>query len=162
MTQENKNLLLKDLCARLPYGVKCTWFIECILTRNRVDYIGELIDICKVIKTNGYAYWDCYFHNSEDEDDYEYSEIPIEIVKPYLRPMSSMTEEEKKEFSIFIGKTETYRQQICLDSDSMCNPTIGGYKCVYWGLFDKCFDWLNAHHFDYRGLIEKGLAIEAP
>ena len=82
------------------------------------------------------------------------------LIKPYLRPMSSMTEEEKREFSIFIGKTETYRQQICLDSDSMCNPIIGGYKCVYWGLFDKCIDWLNAHHFDYRGLIPLGLAID--
>ena len=141
MTQESKNLLLKDLCARLPYGVKCTWFIECILTRNRVDYIGELIDICKVIRTDGYAYWNCYFYNSEDEDDYEYSEIPIEIVKPYLRPMSSMTEEEKL---LFYQNTLRF------------NEKTGYSEYTY-----KSIDFLNAHHFDYRGLISKGLALEA-
>lgn len=57
----------------------------------------------------------------------------IEEVKPYLRPMSSMTEDEEDEFEIKIrGSLVSY------------------------------FDWLNAHHFDYRGLIEKGLALEAP
>ena len=135
MEQNLKELLLKDLCARLPYGVKCTWFIGCIDTLNRVDYIGELIDICKVIKTDGYTYWDCYFHNSEDEDDYGYSEIPIEIVKPFLRPMSSMTEEEKDFWEI------THK-----------------HHCKDW----EYIDWLNSRHFDYRGLIEKGLALEAP
>ena len=138
MAQEDKELLLKDLSARLPYGVKCTWFIGCIDTLNRVDYIGELIDICKVIRTDGYTYWDCYFHNSEDEDDYGYSEIPIEIVKPYLRPMSSMTEEENLEFL----KTCKYGNASLLTLET--------------------YDWLNAHHFDYRGLIEKGLALLAP
>jgi len=133
MTQEDKELLLKDLCARLPYEVKATWDGKHSLTVTPYIY-------CAIA--------------SEDNID--------NLPKLLLRPMSSMTEEEKRKFSIFIGKTEIYRQQICLDSDSMCNPTIGGYKCVYWGLFDKCIDWLNAHHFDYRGLIEKGIALEAP
>ena len=60
-------------------------------------------------------------------------------VKPYLRPMSSMTEEEKAEYH------------------SLCDSYYG----IYFDTVDS-IDWLNAHHFDYRGLIEKGLAIEAP
>ena len=62
-------------------------------------------------------------------------------LKPYLRPMLSMTEEEKEEYN----KTENLSL-----FDLHHYPTI------------KSFDWLNAHHFDYRGLIEKGLALEAP
>lgn len=149
MTQEDKQLLLKDLCARLPYGVK----IACGQYDNNPRNVNSIsiVDIGTFL--NG------YFNKGIQLDFNGNKEL---WPKPYLRPMSSMTEEEKREFSIFIGKTETYRQQICLDSDSMCNPIIGGYKCVYWGLFDKCIDWLNRHHFDYRGLIEKGLALEAP
>lgn len=134
MTQEDKQLLLKDLCARLPYKCKCK-ASKGITHWHKLTLNPETID--KII------------------DDY-YDEI-----KPYLRPMSSMTEEEWKEFSVFIGKTEMYIQQIRMDADSMSNPIIGGFKCVYWGLFDKCIDWLLAHHFDFRGLIEKGLALEA-
>ena len=134
MTKEDKQLLLKDLCARLPYNP--------IIVNPQLDggYPYKLSP--HSLKTSKYL-------------DSSY----IEDTKIYLRPMSSMTEEEKRDFSIFIGKTVEYRQKICLDSDSMCNPIIGGFKCVYWGLFDKCIDWLNAHHFDYRGLIPKGLAI---
>lgn len=139
MTQEDKELLLKDLNARLPYGVK---------------FKAEDEECIRVI------------HYIKDEEVYirEYRNLPywIDTIKPYLRPMSSMTEEEKKEFSVFIGKTEVYTQQICLDADSMANPIIGGNKCVYWGLFDKCIDWLNKKMFDYRGLIPMGLALEAP
>lgn len=58
----------------------------------------------------------------------------MENIKPYLRPMSSMTKEEKKEYN----------------------------KLLCWRSPKKVFDWLNAHHFDYRGLIKKGLALEAP
>ena len=115
MTQEDKELLLKDICARLPYNViiNCTdsdTDYNCFLT---TDIVNEL------------------FHNIEY---YNY--------KPYLRPMSSMTEEEIKEFTsitenvLVIGKKYTS----ILDIDSI--------------------NWLNEHHFDYRGLIEKGLAIE--
>ena len=66
------------------------------------------------------------------------------IVKPYLRPMSNMTGEESIEY----GKTLT------------CH--IGRDNCTYTHQTFKSFDWLNAHHFDYRGLIERGLALEAP
>jgi hypothetical protein len=70
-----------------------------------------------------------------------------DYIKPYLRPMSSMTEEEEKEYKTIsiwgeVRESKSHYTDIC--------PTIEGY------------DWLNAHHFDYRGLIEKGLALEAP
>lgn len=114
MTQEEKDLLLKDLCARLPYGV--------VIKYNNDGY--------SAIRELGLgSLHDFMFDNAE--------------LKPYLRPMSSMTDEE-----------------------------IGKYKCLNDALDENyevhidnaypAFDWLNAHHFDYRGLIEKGLAIEAP
>ena len=64
----------------------------------------------------------------------------VRFYKPYLRPMSSMTEEEKKELN------NVLEFQYYSDDSCMCEST----------------DWLNAHHFDYRGLIERGLALEAP
>ena len=100
MTQEEKELLLRDLCARLPYGVK-------VKSSRRREPVTLSLDVMTD------------FHLGCS-------------VKPYLRPMTSMTEEESEEFS---------------------NMEIVGYSN---------YDWLNAHHFDYRGLIEKGLALEAP
>lgn len=140
MNKEEKELLLKDLCARLPYGV--------ILSVTLKDKYDDIVN--RNIELTEYNLG--YITKAPNWQEY----------KPYLRPMSSMNEKEKQEFSIFTGKTEVYVQQICLDADSMANPIIGGNKCVYWGLFDKCIDWLNEHYFDYRGLIGKGLAIEAP
>lgn len=110
MTSEEKQLLLKDLSARLPYGVK--------VDVSRVEEWKELT-LTPFILANYY-------------DD-------IEKVKPYLRPMSSMTKEERK----------YYNSQSILIADGECD--------VY-----EEMDWLNAHHFDYRGLIEKSLAIIAP
>lgn len=104
MTKENKELLIKDLCARLPYGL----FVKSL-------------DGARVIYTLDYHPW-------------------IDNCKPYLRPLSSMTETEKIEFN------EIKRYNVFYS-------TKGYYTEI---------DWLNAHGFDYRGLIEKGLAIEAP
>ena len=106
MTKEDKELLLKDLCARLPYEVKLD-------TPDGLDTLGN-IDI-----NEG------WINASYDVDE----------VKPYLRSMDDMTEEE--EFAL--DETRCYTQ-LTLES----------------------YDWLNKHHFDYRHLIEKGLALEAP
>lgn len=92
MTKEDKELLLKDLSARLSYGVKCKWEHE--YDGKTYTGGGVLCDIDHVKTPNGYRYWDCYF---EDEGD----DIPIELVKPYLCPMSSMTSTECMELSIF-------------------------------------------------------------
>ena len=103
MEQEEKQLLLKDICTRLPYGIRYKgdggWGI------NPYQHTTSL----------------CTILNSEE---------PL----VYLRPMSSMTEEEKDEYDRLV----------------MCNAS--------WVVDD----WLNEHHFDYRGLIKKGLALEAP
>lgn len=115
MTQEDKELLLKDLCARLPYGVKVLASEDMALTLRQID-------------SNGFC--ECW----ENEDIKCHSRWMI----PYLRPMESMSKEEVDEFTQF----DVY------DDGEYVMPN---YKTI---------DWLNAHHFDYRGLIEKGLAIE--
>ena len=139
MTQENKELLLKDLCARLPYGVKIKlirWDIDegmYINTTLEPDDIERLLNV--------------------EEDDTE--------IKPYLFPLSSMTEKqlyELKEATDFkyndntlelVEWTETHRTlEFWLEE-------VPQYKVI------EIFDWLNKNHFDYRCLIEKGLAIDA-
>ena len=126
MTQEHKELLLKDLCARLPYGVK----FMC----NKNIYTTKGLDLIVT-----------------DEGDWEYAvtakglaPIEIDFIKPYLLPLSSMTEEE----------WEDYQKIRMID---WVHGDING-TFINAGLI---VDWLNAHHFDYRGLIEKGLAIDA-
>ena len=108
MTQEEKSILLQDLCARLPYGVKVYDYDR---EETREMGLGTLHDIM--------------FNDLE--------------CKPYLRSMLSMTEEEKQEYIDLLTITDTSVQDIYI----------------------KVFDWYHIHHFDYRRLIEKGLALEA-
>lgn len=115
MTQEEKDLLLKDLCARLPYN--CRVFYE---------YVDDLDG-----KTYGYS----LTLNTWCIDEFVANKA---VIKPYLRPLSSMTEEERL---LFYQNTLQY------------NEETGYSEYTY-----ESIDWLNAHHFDYRGLIEKGLA----
>lgn len=122
MTQEEKQLLLKDLCARLPYGVMYE-------TPYGPRVLNDIF-----IYSNGPVYTDHMVGNYN-----EVFGVAIENIKPYLRPMSSMTDEERK-----------YYNQLSL-------LVVDGDNNVY-----EEIDWLNTHHFDYRGLIEKGLAMEAP
>ena len=121
MTQEDKQLLLKDICARLPYKVKGVY--------ARTDI--KNLSICE-ITTHLYG---------EMEESYNGKE-KYEFI-PYLRPMSSMTDEEQRTL------------------DSMCNGVEMVSRLSGLKMFDKAFDWLNKNHFDYRGLIEKGLAFDA-
>ena len=129
MTQEDKELLLKDLCARLPYGV---------MMGNRKDNTSY--------RLTGHDIEDAEF--DDDFDDL-----------PYLRPMSSMTDEERKELK-FILREKSFAIDCHNELIIYTNPE---YDCDhYFSDFYEVQDWLNAHYFDYRGLIEKGLAIEAP
>jgi hypothetical protein len=123
MTQEDKDLLLRDLCGRLPYGVKI--YLEDFPNATLEGIINGGI----ILHCNKY--------------DYTY-DTPwnINYIKPYLFPLSSMTDEEKKEYCNL--------QDIFLCSSQY--PVTDAYEL---------FDWLNANHFDYRGLIENGLAIDA-
>lgn len=140
MTQENKELLLKDLCARLPYGVIVN------VKEFDYDYNDKLTQIY-----NGYG---CSIQVTTNMP------YDIEQVKPYLFPLSSMTEEEFTKLKEYSGLK--YNQ---LDLASFQNDT---YKCLDFYLCEvpsyvviRVFDWLNKNHFDYRGLIEKELAIDA-
>ena len=127
MTQEDKNLLLIDLCARLPYGVKGIITYDKSNTTFTVEGIDNNV-----------------LHLSDAEECY------VEDLKPRLRPMSSMTEEEKKEY-----------ESLCILIPVNYDSDLSKYDYYTTDSIDS-FDWLNAHHFDYRGLIEKGLALEAP
>lgn len=129
MEQEDKDLLLKDLCARLPYTVKIN---------IKDDYLQKMVDdILCAYHIGGISY------NLENRN-----------LKPYLRPMSSMTEEERLELSkLTDDKFKFYLYT--------WNPEIICYEKYNYLEGLKVLDWLNAHYFDYRGLIEKGLALEA-
>lgn len=129
MTTEEKELLLKDLCARLPYGVVCEYtFMD-----------GRKTDM--VFKGRHF--------------DYEV------ICKPYLRPMESMTLKEESELCKILG---------CDSINVMyayANWSVGGSCDMYdfdidFKTFGIVVEWLNKNKFDYRGLIPKGLALEAP
>ena len=124
MKQEEKDLLLKDLCARLPYGVKCE------IIRWRHD--GEMV----YIKSNNTAVKLTLdnFNNLMSDDFYE--------VKPYLFPLSSMTEEQDKDYAL-------------LQTSAGNEGFLYAWNCA------NMIDWLNKNHFDYNGLIHKGLAIDA-
>ena len=120
MTKEDKELLLQDLCARLPYGVVCK--DTNINVVGILSQIGLHYDMCVLDKDNGESE-SCYLPNC----------------KPYLFPISSMTEEQREEF-----------HKHCLSD-------------MFGILFytEETYGWLNANHFDYRRLINKGLAIDA-
>ena len=129
MKQEDKELLLKDLCARLPYGVK-------VLYENKVfniDYISGIYEEIKLDIPDNYT-------------------IDIEDVKPYLFPISSMTEEQKRESPF---------------ESSLLNAFINGYISLFEDEeltiddLNGLYDWFNKNHFDYRGLIPLGLANDA-
>lgn len=143
MTQEEKLLLTKDLCARLPYRVKCYVPVEnCTmeLTGKRLNYFCFHKDVWGID----------YSHEFEVVLDPLNDAHNGYIIKPYLRPMSSMTEEEKHELLKF--------GVVNLDKDNNAIDVC----CVGFENHAKVQDYLNSIHVDYRGLIEKGLAIEAP
>lgn len=114
MTQEHKELLLQDLCARLPYGVKCKYYDCCEGEYNEGKICG--FERKEYIQIDGVC-------------------IHIEEVKPYLFPLSSMTEEQRTSHNF-------------LKHSAYANPI-------------KLIDWYNKNHFDFRGLIPKNLAINA-
>ena len=116
MTQEDKELIFKELCARLPYHIKCKiWLKDGTTEEGLLDLQHNYDDVLQ----------DAFYYNK------------IKDIKPYLFPLSSMTEEEK----------------------SMYEGLMIGTGNISYML--DVIDWLNSHHFDYRGLIKKELAIDA-
>ena len=139
MTEDEKhNLLRKDLCARFPYYVKL-----------KVKYEDDP--------------WTLFvMHQSENVYVIGAGGYPIEVkltdCQPYLRPMSSMTEEEKRELEHiseeYFGKALDKQFQESLSSN------INEGEVLEYIASSVIVDWLNSRYFDYRGLIEKGLAID--
>ena len=122
MTKEDRDLLLKDLSSRVFYG--------CYIKFPKSVFLGDFEDTIQLLSIKNLrrisinlSHVDCF---------------------PYLRPMSSMTEEEESEYNLIQG----------LSHWTADDGKIENYA--------ESIDWLNSHHFDYRGLISKGLALEAP
>lgn len=124
MTQNEKDILLKDLCSRLPYGVKIAmpglWDSKITIEPLKEIFKGD--DGLFRVNGNGHC---------------------IEYIKPYLLPLSSMTEEQREEFDISMdmGYAAAYNAEI---------------NCA-----NRMIDFFHKHHIDYRGLIPMGLAIDA-
>ena len=130
MEREDKELLLKDLCARLPYGVKAKYYGS-----------AEECECCDTIEG---------IYPMDDEIVIGQYGLSVDMIKPYLFPLSSMTEEQKKKYN-------------CL------KHTVFGYHYEYGDVVEEIelydspesFEYLIENHFDYRGLIPKGLANDA-
>ena len=141
MTQEDKELLFKDLCARLPYGVivvtpKGRGYV-CNINLTIFDY--ELgVNINPIIR----------------------DPFSINDVKPYLFPLSSMTEEQEKEIQQIIGNPDYACIIRKTDGLELWLNFIDTDPTIWLDAIFEVQDYLNKNHFDYRGLIEKGLAID--
>lgn len=146
MKPKDKELLLKDLCARQPYNTQIQGTIYEDILDNDGEETGKVEE--KTVTFNLYII-------GKNSIMYNGYWISLDLCKPYLRPMSSMTEEEKKELKeLHFYYTDSH---IVNDEDEDFKPIIVDEvhcSCI--------IDWLNSHHFDYRGLIKKGLALEAP
>lgn len=133
MTQKEKDLLIKDLCSRLSHGVKCK-----ILETNEVKILGSI----------QYDGENTLFDFWEDDQKIQYGyQLYLSEFKPCLYPLSSMTEEQHKEFY----------DKYCWN-DGGDNFEMD--SCSHYYALEK-FDWLDKNHFDYRGLIPMGLANDA-
>lgn len=130
MTQEDKDLLLKDLCARLPYGVKGLVTFNGNIFMTQIQVEDRTID------------GKLYDRFAEFQGSW-YDNVTI---KPYLFPMSSMTKEQKEEFN-----TQSLKLQLQVIDEEIMYEKATEFEV----------DFYNKHHLDWRGLIPKGLAIDA-
>ena len=131
MTQEEKELLLKDLCARLPYGVK-------------VEYKNEIFDVEHVSP----------MYEEVKLDTYETWTVGVSDIKPYLFPLSrlnSLTDEQKKTLKVLCDWN---------DEEADAQSILVLYQ-KHFVMKSDVIDWLHKNHFDYRGLIPMGLAEDA-
>ena len=124
MTEEDRKLLLKDLSARLLYGIICD------------DGYGNVLELNGIDKPNT-ATFKCF--------DKTFWTTDLDKCKPYLFPLSSMTKEQEKEFN------QLFELELKAISDEIDHPQITAFE----------IDFYNKHHFDWRGLISIGLALDA-
>ena len=142
MTKEDKDLLLKDLCARLPYGVK----FMC----NKNIYTTKGLDLIVT-----------------DEGDWEYAvtakdtaPIEIDFIKPYLFSLSSMTDKQAKEIQEIVGNPDNACIIRKTDGLELWLNFIDTDPTIWLDTIFEVQDYLNKNHFDYRNLINKNLAID--
>ena len=153
MTKEEKDLLLRDLCARLPYGVKIELTNSWGYHHENIAKKGDItIDILRGFSGK-------YFminHDNPLDWDWSDNEIEIEDIKPYLFPLSSMTEEQ------WNNAPRANLTNFTFESLKCGCFTLASYTCEN-NLYDlvEFINWLIENHFDIYGLIPKGLAIDA-
>lgn len=143
MTQEQKDLLIKDLCARLPYGVKIALKNSDAYHHENVAKIGD-VTIDRLKGFNG-RYFSIYHDNPLDWDWYV-NDVNVEDIKPYLFPISSMSEDLINE--LYTNLTELELKAI---NDEIEHSVVTAFE----------IDFYHKHHIDYRGLIPMGLANDA-
>lgn len=143
----DKELLLKDLCGRVPYGVKVSSYDE---DGDTIETLYSIDSECQMLTL------EC------NESKY--------VNKPYLYPLSSMTEEDYKSLFAAIYNDDKIGIEIYpAEYDGHYTIAVIGHFGVDYFYSDTLlneigymgYDWLNAHHYDYRGLIRDGLAIDA-
>ena len=133
MTDQDEKILLTDICARIPYGVMCD-----------VDYYDGPLVLEGIPNTDTFLFCNGVIERYASQ------------VRPYLRPMSSMTEEEITELHKEHLKDERMFTE-CIERSKNGDDSMRGKVITHFAV-----DWCNKKMFDYRGLIEKGLALEAP
>ena len=144
MTQEDKELLLKDLCARLPYGVICHY-------DTIVPMVGKVKSYGRLYNISFFGVKTCFqFHCNRDVFDFD-------NVKPYLFPLSSLTEKQRSEISqLLIDTQNTFSPYGEINTKGCDNLFVCSVKQSN-ALINYCL----MHHLDINGLIEKGLALDA-
>ena len=154
MTQEEKDLIFKDLCGRLSYGVK----LRNIRMTDPTD-IGSIVRLYSIdldeyyCKIKFYTYEGKSLCVSNEDRLFKAGNRDVDFLryKPYLFPLSSMTDKQKEEF----------RNKFDINIDiSKIFDGIDFCGSISFRTISEIIDWLNKNHFDYRGLIERGLAID--
>lgn len=138
--KQDKELLLKDLCARLPYGVRCSFGVD-----------DAVYEICGINSSCcGASEIQATHIKSGINGDFK-----LTSCKPYLFPLSSMTKEQYDEMRKLIS--EDYQESIQIAKEMREKVNF----ITIWPLYSpKVIDWFYRNHLDYSGLIEKGLAID--
>lgn len=149
MKQEEKDLLLKDLCARLPYGVVCHY-------QTVVPMAGKVKSYDKLRNISFLMDRPCFQFGS-NRDIFDFGNI-----KPYLFPLSSMTDEqmeELKELCDMYTPDDDYHPYAYIGIEVLYKHVLDDkYK---FNFKTDVIDWFNKNHFDYHNLIERNLAIDA-